>query len=154
MDKIIESTPVIISLIIAIIVAYIAYQQYKLAKFNTKKDLYERRLPVYKSVMQFISKANIKETLETNDCFLLLNETYEANFLFKNEVKDYIDILYKKGIELHMTYNMLENLREKIDKDEEYKKYCDENNDLNIWFSTQSEESERIFAKYLKIDLN
>lgn len=154
MEIFFKDTPIIISLIIASIVAFIAYQQYKLAKFNTKRDLYERRLPVYKSVMQFIAKANIKAILDINDCLLLLNETNEASFLFRKEVKNYIDILYEKGLELHKTYDMLEHLREKDDRDEEYKKYCDENYDLIMWFSTQFNESEKIFSKYLRIDLN
>lgn len=158
MEKIIELTPIIISLIIAAIVAYIAYQQYKLAVFNTRRDtrreLYERRLPVYNSVMEFISKVITNPDVKIEVCHTLLKETHEKSFLFETEVKDYIDELYNKGVELKKVNKMMGKFRNDENKNEEYLKYCNKEEELLIWFSKQYDRSESIFGSYLKIDKN
>ncbi len=152
MENIIENAPTFFNLIIAAAVAFIAYQQYMLAKFNTRRELYNRRIPIFKSVMKYISKVIIDTDINKDDGFQLLKETSETNFLFEPDVKNFIDELYKKGIELNKTNKKMEYLLKKDSNDKEYQKYCLENKELLLWFSEQFKEADKIFGKYLRID--
>ena len=82
----------------------------------------------------------------------MLKETSETNFLFEPDVKNFIDELYKKGIELNKTNKKMEYLLKKDSNDKEYQKYCLENKELLLWFSEQFKEADKIFGKYLRID--
>jgi hypothetical protein len=152
MDKIIEITSSILTPLTAIIVVYIAIKQYKLEKFYTKIDLYETRLPIYQSVMVFISKVIKDADIKLEDCFQLLRETSQKSFLFKPEVNNYIDKVYKKGLQLNMTNKQINALIDDSSKNKEYQKICEENHELLVWFGEQFKETEKIFGKYLIID--
>lgn len=137
--------------LIAIITVYIAYQQHKTNKNRLKFELYNKRYEVYVCVKTFISHVVSISDIDTNTALKFLRETREAEFLFDNEIIEYINELYKKALEVHAivaTYEPLpagEQRGELIDK--QFK--------LIEWFISQPEIASEKFRKYLSLkDLN
>ena len=48
---------------------------------------------------------------------------------------------------------MIKKYRKKSDKDKEYEEACNKEEELLLWFSEQFKIAERLFSKYLLIEL-
>jgi hypothetical protein len=91
----------IITTLIAAIVAYIAVQQYLLARERFKLDLFEKRFAVFKATETFINaivgarSSSVEDFSGWHKRFSL--ETQTASFLFDTGMADFIDELAIKG---------------------------------------------------------
>lgn len=85
--------------LIAITTAYIAYQQYRLSQLQFRHELYERRLRVYKAVQSFLSELVREGGTEVPRLYQFYSDASEAVFLFDSSVQAYIDEIYRKGVE-------------------------------------------------------
>ncbi|OGX34468.1 MAG: hypothetical protein A2787_01860 [Omnitrophica WOR_2 bacterium RIFCSPHIGHO2_01_FULL_48_9] len=138
------------SLVIAVIVAYIAYRQHILDKNKFRLDLYDRRLRGFKVIKRIIS-----ETVRSGDFPLkdqdILREFWEAmaesNFIFDKEIVDYFDEIYRKGLDLHF----LEERLGTIQGQGEREKIITSRSKCFEWFTHQLKNHTEIFKKYLKI---
>jgi DNA-binding transcriptional regulator YhcF (GntR family) len=142
----------VISLAILCLGAFIAFLQYRLYKFQIKKELYERRIPIYKHVCGYIAKIITSGTAKQEDFYQLLRDTTEVEFLFGNEIKEYIDELYSHGVKLNHYRTLMQAYIEHEDRDVDYKKACDGDHKEIKWFSIQFTEANRLFKKYLIIN--
>lgn len=73
-------------------------------------------------------------------------ETKDVNIFYKYDVKECIDILYKKGIELNHCNKMIDkgNLPES-----KHNEYCNKDFELSTWFANQYKDAKNIFLQYL-----
>ncbi len=149
--EIIEISKALLTPLIAIVAVYIAYQQYKLSKFNTKRELYDKNLSVYKAIMDYLGAILVSGNVSSLDTANLLRNTSESYFLFKKDVADYIDELYKKGNKLHMYKIMIDRYRNDNSKNEEYESFCQKDEELFEWFTKQFDETKKLFKKYLAL---
>ena len=95
--------------IIAAIVAYIAVQQYKLAKIKVRIALFDRRNKVFETVMGFLSGIVQKANVTNEELHKLLRESRESYILFKEDISVYINELYKKAIRLQFVRGRLDD---------------------------------------------
>jgi hypothetical protein len=105
-------------------------RQYRLA-------LFEKRMKVFDSTMNLIAEVLRDARVELDQLFQLLRDIREHEFLFGPEIKDYIDEVYRRGVELHTRRaagNPAELQRE---------------TDLLMWFSEQTAEARQKFLKYI-----
>jgi hypothetical protein len=88
------------TIIIGILVAYIAYRQYLLANEKLKLDLFEKRFAIYRGLQSFLSDI-LRESRVTNDRIVQFRiETQDATFLFEDDIPNYLDQVAEKAIEL------------------------------------------------------
>lgn len=138
---------VLTSLIVGLLAAYIAYQQWKTNHLKLKHDLYERRLVVYDSLMEFLAdvvrlgNCNLKTLLEFN------RRTRESRFLFGKDVSEYLQRVYENGVDLHTAEEQFAALPQGEEKIAVIKKRTEKTK----WLSDQFIEAPDLFEKYLRL---
>ncbi len=140
-------------ILISVLLAYIAWQNFKInqansdiQKDNLRLDLFERRLKTFEAcrdLFYFVVREG-KATYEELNKF----STNSANseFLFSDDVILYIKEIREKTLELIQTEKHLSNSNLSTDdRGELARKY----GDIEIWFSEQLNQSKGIFKKYI-----
>lgn len=107
---IIVNMPALVAVIVAVVVACISYQQYKLSKDKFRLDLFEKRFSIYKGVQRFLTHIliNGKVYLDKSDEFR--RDTQDAIFLFGDEIPNYLDIIDKKALDMWATTEQYKDL--------------------------------------------
>ena len=82
---------------IAVVTAYVAYQQWRVNRTRLDLDLYERRLAIYKALEQFHDEINIPGSIRYPMVTKLRSFIAEARFLFPTEIENYLDRLSTKA---------------------------------------------------------
>lgn len=90
----------ILTPMIAIIVAYIACQQYKTNKLKLKFELFNKRFSIYKEVLNLLDIVKTKGKPEMKDISRFQSSVTEADFLFGPEIREYLNGLGDHGGEL------------------------------------------------------
>lgn len=144
----IETLSALLSPLVAVIAATILYWQFRLEKRRFRMDLYDKRYPVYSATMQFLSSIAQDATVSQEELFKFLRNSKDKDLLFGNDVQEYLEKLYKKGVRL----NYLKKKLEHEPVGEKRTKLVEEESDLVEWFISQFEESKTLFGVYLKID--
>lgn len=134
--------------LIAIIAAYIAYQQWKTNKHSLKLDLYNHRLSVYRAVNKLLNTVIKKNGLSWNDAMDFKTETSEAPFFFGNDVLNFRKELFDNAKTLA---RIKEDLKNSIKTEKSNTSLIEEHYALITWFDNQFETSDSIFKKYLDL---
>lgn len=101
LECILEISQALLTPVIAIITTYIAYQQWQTNKQKLILDRYDRRLRVYEEVCKILSIIARDADAGYEDLLKFRTSVSEADFLFGSEVPEYIDEIYKRGLQLH-----------------------------------------------------
>lgn len=133
--------------LIAVITAYIAYQQYKINQNKLKFDLYDKRFKVYYSLMGLISYVIQAGTTTKEETDKFMREIYESKFLFHENVSNYLNIIHNRAKELRYLDKKIANAR----TTDEREKLLNEKDKHFDWFVDQMKESQKIFSSYLTI---
>lgn len=122
---------------LGLLMAYIAWQQWRTNNLKVKHDLYERRLAIYNAVNEFLAAvlANADSTEEERRTFL--QKTRESCFLFSADVSEYLTNLYKKAVELHYLNKKLDTIHGGLPVGDERTKVANQSCELSIWFGNQ-----------------
>ncbi len=137
--------------IIALLVAYIAFQQYKTAKDKLKLDLYNKRFKVYTAAKKLVGTAVAKGDLKQDDIFSFWIDVNEAQFLFGkigNEIYVYMDLLNKQGFQLNYLGKRIRDSQDNKEKEN----LLEKRDELFKWFEDQITELPKKFSKYLSIN--
>ena len=137
-----------ITIVIAITMVYIAIQQLLIARYRVRMDLYDKRIKVYNSVMEFLGRILGRGNATDDNLFDLINQTKESRFLFEGEIGDQIEVLRKQAIKLQYFNCQLSDDRLPV---AERNKLADELQKGFHWFHQQYDYTEELFLKYLKI---
>lgn len=130
----IETLKGLLTPVIAIIAAYIAWQQLNTNRQRNKLDRYDRRFKVYHEVIKFLGIMTRDHTnVTTEDRYNFRWSVHEAYFLFGKDVSKYIDEIYTRTLKI-------------TNVDAEPFPY----EDLN-WFGDQFDVAREKFRKYLDI---
>ena len=146
--------------IIAVLAVYIAYQQYQINKkvserqnfLNLKKlnlDLYQKRFRIFNETKEILLKINKEAKIDIIEIRNFNFSINESKFLFGDEIIQYLQDLQKSA-------NKLSNLTKSSDNSSLYrdghqarKQLVDERHVLINWFTTEYENVENRFIKYL-----
>lgn len=133
-------------------IAYFAYRQHRLEKTRLKLDAYDRRLAVRDAIQAFISHIQIEGTTDNERLFAMLRETKHSKFLFdkQDEIQDYIDSLYKKGLDLEYKQKAVDSERKPLPNEKKEKLWA-EIMKLKEWFTKQHDVVDSKFEKYLQL---
>ncbi|MDD8017953.1 MAG: hypothetical protein PHP42_06240 [Bacteroidota bacterium] len=149
MQDIIQFFSAMLTPVIAIVTVYIAIQQYRLSKFRTRHELFERRSAVYKAVMIFLRETTRLDHNMDESLSHFMGDTADSFFLFKSEINDHIESLYLKGIDL---WKINEDLKVTSLKKDERRLLTKKRLELVTWFGEQINITRDKFHKYLALD--
>jgi len=76
---------------IGTIAAYVAWQQYRLAKQKHDIEIFNRRMQIYKITIAFLAKCEKTYSISEDDFYVWLRDIAEAEFLFGKEILDLIE---------------------------------------------------------------
>src|SRR2546427_1797405 len=105
-SKIAAGLSAMLTPIIAIITALILVLQYLLAARTWRLALYDKRYPVYKSTMRYVSLIVENGAVTAAQLVLFLREARENEFLFHQEIHAFMKSLHSKGADLLTTENL------------------------------------------------
>lgn len=124
-----------LTLVIAAIAVGIGYQQYIVNDRQHRLALFEKRMAIYNRTKEFIAEAvNKRPVVTTVDCLNFARETRDHEFLFGQEIKDFIDKLFKQGVNLDTSYVV---------------KNFVEHTEIMNWFVNQMGVATELFKKYV-----
>ncbi len=143
----------ILSPVIAFVVAYIAYQQHRINCSRFRWELYDRRLRVYKAAELYLVQVIREAKADHITTARFRNDASEVDFLFDKEVRDYVDQLYDKGLELVKTCWLLDGFDGKsgLPVGDKRNKAADEQAGILKWFTGQLRVSRELFTKHMRI---
>ena len=100
MEQLIETLKALLTPLIAIVATYIAWQQWKTNRQKLNLERYDRRLRVYEEVKKILSIIMRDAKASTDDLLKFRTSVSEADFLFGQDIPEYIDEIYKHGLSL------------------------------------------------------
>jgi len=98
--ELVELSKVALTPLIAVVTAYIAWQQWKTNQQRLVFDRYDRRLRVYEEVRRILSIITRAANVSVEELLRFRTSVSEADFLFGPEITAYIDAIYKHGVAL------------------------------------------------------
>ncbi|MDB5784790.1 hypothetical protein [Caballeronia mineralivorans] len=127
---------------IAVVGAWIAYNQYEISQANLRLALFEKRYAVYRAAQEYVLHITQNAHVDLNSSNTFWRETSDAPFLFGHEIVQYRDRMYKNGTELYTNT---------IDKIPDERRQAAEERHLELvnWFVAQYEEMQVLFRPYL-----
>ncbi|MHC4183282.1 MAG: hypothetical protein ACYSR0_08035 [Planctomycetota bacterium] len=136
--------------IIAGIVAYIAFMQFKTNRDRLRLELYKKRFSVYEGLQELLNKIIIRFVVTDEDLREFRVKTNEASFLFDEDIVKYLKEINDKGTKLY-SYNCQVN---KSNPPPPWPKTPEDIKEIMTWLQDQLEESKDKFSKYLKFKTN
>lgn len=140
---------------IAIFGALIAFQQWRLNAVKFKHELYDRRLRIYTGVKGLFEDIIANGTTNYSITRKFYLDTAEADFLISDDIRNYIDTLYKKGIKLaaldKKMYLPDGQPNPRLPTGIERNEVADKHNDLLTWFIEEEKQLKDRFMNYLKL---
>ena len=140
--------------VIAVAMLYIAYQQWRTNKSRLTHELYDRRLTVLKAVKAFYGEIGDAGTAKYGMVMKFYAATVEAEFLFGNEIREHIEELYKKGMDLALLHEKMypSSGEPGLPVGAERSKVAEEHGKLLLWFLQDGiAETRKRFRKYLAV---
>lgn len=134
--------------IVAIALVRLAYKQHKANDLKIRADLYDRRMAIFNAVTDLIAAAAGGAALEFDQLRIFLQKTRESYFLFGQEIPDYLDQLYRAGVDFRQQNKKLAS---NLPVGQERSALAEANGELAKWFSDQFDISQKKFAPYLRL---
>jgi hypothetical protein len=114
-------------------------------------EIYDRRLPIYTTTMQFIR--DVSKDLRP-DLQLILkfgHDTDQALFLFDESIANYLDTLLKRALRLHTVELLCSRAQSRPEDSKKFPELVNERTDLAVWFANQPREVRTLFAPFLRL---
>lgn len=138
--------------VIAILAAYIAYQQWQTNRRKLDWDRYERRLRVYEATKSFLAQIMREANLHFDDISKFISETAEADLLFGPEIPKYLRELRTHANELRIATDQYRDSTQIKPEGYEHSKTVETKHTELCWLAEQFDgKAKEKFAKYLKI---
>jgi hypothetical protein len=141
-----NNLPAYLTIGIAIVVGWVAFQQFLLAREKLKLDLLEKRFAVYKGAQKFLTVILMHAKVETKDLFDFRCDTQDAAFLFGQDIVDHLDVLGRKALDLRTTQATYADLP----VGEKRTSLCEKESDLLRQLGAEITKLKDVFGPYLK----
>lgn len=143
----------ILTVLIAIVTAWIAFNQYQVNRNRLKTELYEKRFQVFKlvdSLLYDIFTEGYVTHVQSKEFYI---KTSSSKFLFDKEIEEFIRELYDKSINLYRLHLKLypADGSPGLPHGDKRNEICQQEGELEKWFHKQNERSVNLFSKYLRI---
>jgi hypothetical protein len=136
--------------VIAGIMVYIAYRQYKTDRDKLKWNLYEKRMEVFQSLRDLIRYITQEANVSSEELNKFAISIDKGSFLFDSKMNDYLSGIRDKCFSLREHRMKLGNRN--LGVGAERSRLAKENEEIMLWFCGQYEEAKKLFEEYLKIN--
>ena len=119
--------------------AAIAQQQAATNRLQYRLALFDRRMKIVDATTKLFGEISCEGKVDNAQLFTFLQDTRERGLLFDGEIGEYLDEIYKKGVNLHVLGERLERHPELVEPESE----------LLMWFVNQPPVATQKFLKYL-----
>lgn len=151
MEQLIEIFKALLTPMIAIVAVYIAWQQWKTNQQRLNLERYDRRLRVYEEVKKILSIITRDANANTEDLLRFRTSVAEADFLFGSEIPEYIDEIYKRGLNLWNWNRQYRDYTQVKPEGYDHEKVVEGMHRELTWLTDQFEPAKQKFNKYLDI---
>jgi len=117
----------------------IAHQQAATNRLQYRLSLFDRRMKVFDATTRLFGEITRDGKVDLAQLFTFSRDTRQRDLLFGDEIREYLDEIYKKGVDLHVLGERSERQPELIQPESE----------LFIWFANQFPVATQKFLKYL-----
>jgi hypothetical protein len=136
-------------IIIAIFLAYLAYQNYRLQRDNLRLSMYDKRIKTYLAFQKYFDSLMTHGEVIESELSEFISSVRGDKFLFGGEIESYIDEIWKKSIRMKSLLRLL-----RLGADSEKRKIMNrEVEEIEEWIMEQNKIYDRLFNKYLRITI-
>lgn len=135
-----------LTLLVGLGVALIAYQQFKLGREKLKLDLFEMRFSVFAATRKALSDVLADAKFSTRQLFEYRGGIAEATFLFGSDINTYLDEIDHKLVRMIYTSGQIA-VRPIVPN---YQQLVEEDAELLEWLTDQLPELKTRFSPYMK----
>ena len=132
--------------LIAMIAAYIAWQQHRTNRSKLRLDLFDRRYAVYSGLTEFLGVVVGTPNFSVNQLATFNVSTANAAFLFGDDIKAYLASVREKALRLRLLQVQLAGAQ---GTQAERDAWAEEDHSLLLWFTQQFDLSRTTFAPYI-----
>lgn len=154
MDGFGEFSKAVLTLIIAALAVYIAWQQWRTNVQKLHLDLYAHRLRIYGEVKKFLGYMLGSPTGEFGEMFEFLRETSEADFLFGEDVRKYIEDICKHASDYGLCRIQYRDSTQSYPEDYNHAEVTEGILREGLWFAEQPAIAREKFKPYLAMQLD
>ncbi|MBO9100329.1 MULTISPECIES: hypothetical protein [unclassified Rhizobium] len=133
---------------IAVAVGVIAFMQWRTAHQKVVLEMFERRLAVYELVKSAVRSVNTSGTVADEAQFNLLTAINRAEFLFGNDVREYLEKLWEDYVHLQSATYEMADLQPGPERLAAIKRRTEHFRGITAFYK----DSVPIFARYLRMD--
>jgi hypothetical protein len=137
--------------VIAIVATYIAWQQWQTNKRKLVLDRYDRRLRVYEEVRKILSIITRKADVDVDEMMRFRTSVSEADFLFGPEIPEYLDQIYKQGLDLWRWCREYRDYTQEKPVGYDHEKVVAGKHAALEWLVHQFDPAKEKFKKYLDV---
>lgn len=150
-EQVVRISQALLTPLIAVVATYIAFQQWQTNRQKLVLDRYDRRLKVYEEVRKILSIILRDADASYDDLLRFRTSVSEADFLFGQDITEYIDEIYKRGLKLHYWNQQYRDATQEQPEDYDHEKVVEGSHVEFTWLTEQFEPAKQKFKKYLDI---
>ena len=147
----IELSKALITPLVAVITAFIAWQQWLANKRKIDMDLFDRRFHVYEEVQKLLQVVMQDSNISLDNIRDFWRSMPESEFLFGPEISEYIKELHQRGVRLNYFKSQYRDSSQPHLEGYDHNKVVEGAFAENTWFFEQFEQSKKLFKKCLDI---
>jgi hypothetical protein len=133
---------------IAVVVAMIAYRQWRTAQNRLKLDLFDRRFAVYDAARNLISSILTSGKVKDEETLKFLTRTREVKWLLNDGIAEYFDKeIWGQAVELETLDTELQILTVQAERVSNVKK----RSEIKKWFRDQYKVLDEKFTPFLNL---
>lgn len=137
--------------VIAIIAAYIAWHQWQLNKRKMKLELYDRRKAVYEELKNLFHIISRDANVNMSDLSTYWVNVSEADFLFGSDVTSYLKEIYDHGVKLSYWNSQYKDYTQSKPAGYDHGKVVEGMDSELTWLMEQGEPAMEKFKNYLNL---
>lgn len=146
----ISLSPIFITLVIGVVAAYIAYQQYNVNRNKFRFELFETRLNSYQNLLAFFSEIVKSGAMNASYLYLLRDVMKDSEFLFGSDVSDYLREIESKSL-IMLKLNPKIYGKGGLPIGDARNLACEESNEILNWFGAQLQYAHNKYKPYLHL---
>lgn len=139
------------------LLAYVAYQNYRINRHSSRLErdklrleLFDRRYRVFSALRELFKVFFVKGTFDNDDIPKFALDIADAEFLFDDEMKSYLEGVRTNAIHLMLAS---QRLSRGVEPEDERQRLVDKMYRLEMWFAEEHKQFASRFRKFLRFSI-
>ena len=131
--------------LIAGIVGYVAFLQWKLNRATVREKLFDRRFEVFRVTQKFLTKINESISFEQAVYWEFIDACQKSSFLFDADLEKYLIKIRNRALDLELSTTLMNDPSESANRNQ----HVQDRYDHGVWLNDQLNVIFRVFKPYL-----